>query len=311
MTELRLGGVVVAMVTPFQEDESLDIGAIEAYADRLASEDGVTGLLACGYSGELQSLSEEEHVAVVRAVAEGNAGRLPIIAGLFPTSTRHTIAVGERLRDAGADVLQINSPFYNQLRRGYFAEESIGVQFFTDLADALDMPMSVFQYSDGSGLRWPVSTIARLAEIPQVIAIKEAGQMETYAADYEAVQGRVGLFADNNTYSLLGMLQYGTAGTMIGLGQVCLPLWLELYELTSTGRFTEAVAHTNEKLVPLINIFTAELGTSTYSALGRIKEALVQLQRIPGNTVRRPEPAVTEAEKALIARVLRSVGALD
>lgn len=310
MSALDLRGVVTAVVTPFKDDESLDLPALQSYVDYVVSVPGVNGILTCGYSGEVTSLNREEQLSVVRAVAETVNGRIPVISSIEPTSTRDTIAFGNQLKDAGADVLQVNSPFYNILRRGFIHNEDVVVKFFRDLAGGIGLPMTVFQYPVTSGVNYAPSTIARLAEIDEVVGIKEATSMETYEADYKAVAGKTALFADNNTYTLVGMLLYGSQGSMVGIGNVGVPLWTELYRLVDSGAHTAAVAHANEKIVPLINTFSRDLGQTKFSFIARVKEALVQMGHLPGGTARAPEPAVTKQDKEEIRATLTQVGLL-
>jgi 4-hydroxy-tetrahydrodipicolinate synthase len=311
MSQISLQGVVTAVVTPFHEDESLDLEALRKYVEHVLSVEGVTGLLTCGYTGEITSLNRDEQLRVVSTVAEVSGGRVPVISGLQPTSTVDTVAFGRELKAAGADVLQVNSPFYNILRRGYLNNEDAVVKFFQDLADGIDLPMTVFQYPVASGVNYPASTIARLSEIDHIVGIKEAVSMETYVADYNAVAGRTALFADNNTYTLIGMLLYGSEGTMVGVGNVGTQLWTRLYDLVASGDVTAAVQHANDKLVPLMNTFTRDLGQTPWSFIARVKEALLQMGLIPNATVRAPEPPVTEADRTEIRATLRQVGLLD
>jgi 4-hydroxy-tetrahydrodipicolinate synthase len=308
---IELHGVVTAVVTPFQEDESLDLAALAGYVEHVLSVPGVEGILTCGYTGEVTSLSRDEQLEVVSTVIRTVGGRVPVISGIEPTSTRDTIAFGRQLKDAGADVLQVNSPFYNVLRRGLIRNEDAVVQFFRDLADGIGLPMTVFQYPPSSGVCYPPSTIARLAEIEHVVGVKEAVPMETYEADYKAVAGRTAMFADNNTYTLIGMLLYGTQGSMVGIGNVGTHLWTELYGLTSSGRFTEAIELSNSRIVPLIDTFSRDLGQTHWSFVARVKEALVQMGLIPNGTVRSPEPAVNEEDREEVRATLLKVGLLS
>ena len=311
MSVMDLKGVVTAVVTPFKEDESLDLPALREYVEYVVSVPGVNGILTCGYSGEGGGLNRDEQLSVVRAVTETVNGRIPVISGISPTSTKDTIEFGNKLKEAGVSALQINSPFYNILRRGYLREEEIAVKFFNDLAAGVGLPMTVFQYSRSSGLTYPASTIARLSENEKIIGFKEAVEMEVYEADFKAVAGRKLLYADNNTYTLVSMLLYGSDGSMVGIGNVGVPLWTELNRLIDAGDQTAAIEHANTKIVPLINTFSKDLGNTTFSFIARIKEALVQMGRIPNGTARAPEPAVTELEKEEIRATLVQVGLLS
>lgn len=311
MSVMDLSGVVTAIVTPFKDDESLDIPALKSYVDYVVNVEGVTGILTCGYTGEGGSMNRDEQLTVVRAVTETVNGRIPVISGISPTSTKDTIDFGNRLKDAGADALQVNSPFYNILRRGFVHDEQIAVKFFTDLSNGIGLPMTVFQYPTQTGLTYPPTTVAKLCEVDKIIGFKEAVSMETYEADFKAVAGRKKVYADNNTYTLLGMLLYGSDGSMVGIGNVGIPLWAELNRLVAAGNQTDAVAHANTKIVPLINTFSRDLGHTSFSFVARVKEALVQMGRIPGGTAREPEPAVSDAEKEEIRSTLIEVGLLS
>jgi len=310
MSVMDLSGLVTAVVTPFRDDETIDHDALASYVDYVLGFDRVKGILAAGYSGEGPGMSRDETLEVARTVVRSADGRVPIIVGVSPTSTKETIEFGNRLKDAGASALQINSPFYSILRRGYIPNDDTAVQFFEDLADGVGLPMTVFQYPTASGLTYPPNVISRLSENPLVIGFKEAVGMETYEADVQAVRGRKKLYADNNTYTLIAMLLYGSDGSMVGVGNVGLPLWVELNRLVESGDQGAVVSFANEKIVPIINTFSRDLGQTPFSFIGRVKEALVQLGHIPNGTTRRPEPPVTDEDRVLIRETLERVGLL-
>ncbi len=310
MNAMDLSGLVTAVATPFREDESIDHENLGSYVDYILSFDRVKGLLASGYSGEGPAMSRDETLSVAKTIIDATAGRVPVIVGVSPTSTKETIEFGKRLKDAGANALQINSPFYSILRRGFLQNEDVAVQFFDDLAEGIGLPMTVFQYPTASGLTYPPSTVSRLSENPLVIGFKEAVGMETYEADFQAVAGRKKLYADNNTYTLIAMLLYGSDGSMVGVGNVGLPHWVELNRLVDSGDQGAVVKFANEKIVPIINTFSTNLGQTPFSFIARVKEALVQMGHFKSGTTRRPEPPVTDDERRLIRATLEQVGLL-
>lgn len=310
MSVLNLEGLVTAVVTPFDDDQAVDHDALASYVEYVLSYDRVKGILASGYSGEGPSMSRSEVLEVSRTVVQAADGRVPIIAGVSPTSTKDTIEFGNQLKEVGVSALQINSPFYSILRRGFLRNEETVVQFFEDLGTGIGLPMTVFQYPAWSGLTYPPAVVDRLCENPLIIGFKEAVGMETYEADVQAVAGRKKIYADNNTYTLIAMLLYGSDGSMVGVGNVGLPNWVELNRLVESGDQGAVVAFANEKIVPIINTFSRDLGQTEFSFIARVKEALVQLGHIPNGTVRSPEPAVTETERAEIRETLHRVGLL-
>lgn len=310
MGNFKLSGVVTAVATPFNEDESVDIETLRSYVDYVSQVEGVDGILTCGYSGEVTSLNREEQLEIVRNVADVVNGKFPVLTSIEPTSTRDTIEYGNALKAAGADVLQVNTPFYNILRRGFIHNEEVVLKFFKDIGEGIGLPMTVFQYPTSSGVTYPASTIGKLADNELVVGIKEATPMEVYEADYKAVAGKTAVFADNNTYTLLGMMLYGTEGSMVGIGNVGVPYWVDLYKKVEAKDYNGAVEHANTKIVPLINTFSRDLGQTTFSFVARVKEALVQMGHFKTNVARAPEPPITEEDKAIINATLKQVGLL-
>jgi 4-hydroxy-tetrahydrodipicolinate synthase len=303
-----LRGVTLATVTPFRPDLSLDEDGLRAYVRHLVGVDGVSGILCCGYTGEVTSLSPAEQLRIVEICAEETGDDVAVLCGVKPTWTGETVAFGRELKAAGADALQINSPYYNILRRGHLANGDSVVEFFQAISDGVGLPMSIFQYPESTGLAYPPELLARVAAVEHVIGVKEAVSMEKYVKDANALDGAIAVYADNNTYTLVGMLLYGAAGTMVGIANVGTELWVRLYELASAGDSTEAVRHANARLVPLMDAFAEDLGGTPWSFVGRVKHALWIMGLIPHPAARPPEPSLTEADAEAVARALELSG---
>jgi 4-hydroxy-tetrahydrodipicolinate synthase len=307
-SEDLLRGVTLATVTPFRSDFALDEEGLRNYVRHLVSIDGVRGILCCGYTGEISSLSRGEQLRIVEICAEETGSDIGVLCGLQPTWTRDTIEFGRALRSAGADALQINSPYYNILRRGHLANGDSVVEFFQAVSDGVGLPLSIFQYPESTGLAYSPELLTRLASVENVIGVKEAVSMEKYAKDASALDGAIALYADNNTYTLLGMLLYGADGTMVGIANVGTELWVRLYDLASDGDVAEAVELTNARLVPLMDAFARDLGNTRWSFVGRVKHALWTMGLIEHAGVRPPEPALTERDAREVERALEVSG---
>lgn len=301
-------GVLPAVVTPFKPDGSLDTDALARYVDHVLAIEGVNGLLCAGYTGEGSSLAPSEKAQVVEICARAAGGRVPVFAGIDAPSTRSAVEAGQLVKDAGATGIQINSPFYNFVRRGFLLDPEPAVRFYQTLDAEVGLPMTIFQYPRGSGLTYPVSTLVELAAIDNVVGIKEAVDMDTFLDDHDALNGTVSLIADNNTYTLLSMLFYGADATMVGIANVGTELYCQLFAAAKSGDHSGAVALANERIVPLMNVFARDLGRTSWSFIARVKEALVLMGLLPNATVRGPDMPATDEDRRVVRDALKAAG---
>jgi len=306
-----LRGVVPAIVTPFLDDLSLDEAGLRRYVRAVLTTPGVSGVLCNGYTGEGGALAPEERRRCIEVCAEEIVGRVPLIAGVDARSTAEAVALAREAKRAGADVIQVNSPFEHLLRRGFPRTVEAPLHFFSALNDEVGIPMLIFQYPAWSGLTYPPEVLARLAELEYVVAIKEAVDMDTYVADFRALHGKVALFADHNGYTLLPMLLLGADGTMVGISNVGLALYVALFEAVQHREFGRAVELTNTRLLPLMQALATDLGRTPTSFVSKVKEALVMLGLLDRAVVRPPEVPVTEAERIAIRQALTAAGLLE
>lgn len=163
---LNLFGTFPALVTPMKDGE-VDEDALRALVSRVI-EGGVAGLVPCGTTGESVTLSDEEHRKVVRATVEEAAGRVPVIAGAGTVSTRHSIHLAKQAKEAGADGLLLVCPYYNRP-----TQAGLEANFRAILA-AVPLPAMLYNIPGRTGIDLSVETLARLADVPEIVAIKEA-----------------------------------------------------------------------------------------------------------------------------------------
>jgi len=159
-------GALTALVTPFREGRP-DRKALQELAERQIQE-GINGLVPCGTTGESVNLSEHEYRDVVKAVVEQTRGRVPVVAGAGTNSTRHTIELSRAAREAGADGLLLVSPYYNKpTQQGLF-------EHFRAVLAEVPLPSIIYNIPGRTCVDISVETFGRLAEIEQVVAVKEA-----------------------------------------------------------------------------------------------------------------------------------------
>ena len=160
-------GSIVALVTPMHADGSLDNAALARLVD-FHVENGTDALVAVGTTGESATLDEKEHCGVVRRVVELAAGRIPVIAGTGSNSTREAIDLTRCAMEAGADACLLVTPYYNKpTQEGLYLH-------YRAIAEAVPTPQILYNVPGRTACDILPATVARLAEIPNIIGIKEA-----------------------------------------------------------------------------------------------------------------------------------------
>ena len=162
-----LRGCGTALVTPFKEDLSLDEEALRSFVEFQISE-GIDFLVPCGTTGESPTLTDTEHRRVVEIVLEENRGRVPVIAGAGGNNTAHVIKLARECERLGVDGLLSVTPYYNKpIQEGLY-------QHFKAIAEATALPIILYNVPPRTSVNILPDTIVRLAEIPNIIGVKEA-----------------------------------------------------------------------------------------------------------------------------------------
>ncbi len=175
-------GTHAALYTPFAADGAVDVPALRALCERLASA-GV-GLVPCGTTGETPTLSGQEYALVVRTAVEVAAGRVPVIAGTGSNDTAKTVKLTRHARELGAQAALVVTPYYNKPpQRSLLAH-------YQAVADDGGLPVILYNVPARTGCNMTAETTLRLAEHPNVIATKEAAgnldQLQAIIADAPA-----------------------------------------------------------------------------------------------------------------------------
>lgn len=164
-------GTLVALVTPFSGGK-VDYAAIERLVD-WHIEQGTDGLVPVGTTGESPTVDVEEHKKIIETVVKGAGGRIPVVAGTGGNATAEAIELTKFAKAVGADASLQVCPYYNKpTQEGLHAH-------FAEIAGKCDLPMVLYNIPSRTGISMTPETVARLAELPQVVAIKEAtGSMD-------------------------------------------------------------------------------------------------------------------------------------
>ncbi|MES9967445.1 MAG: 4-hydroxy-tetrahydrodipicolinate synthase [Sedimenticola sp.] len=160
-------GSMVALVTPMGEDGSVDVDSLRALVEWHIDQ-GTDAIVAVGTTGESATLDEGEHCKVIRQVIEFAAGRVPVIAGTGANSTTEAIQLTRCAKEAGADACLLVTPYYNKpTQEGLYLHHKA-------VAEAVDIPQILYNVPGRTACDMLPETVARLAQIPNIIGIKEA-----------------------------------------------------------------------------------------------------------------------------------------
>ena len=162
----RFSGCITALVTPFRDGE-LDEAAFRALVERQIAA-GVDGVVPVGTTGETATLDHDEHRRVVELCVEVVAGRVKVIAGAGSNATAEAITLMQHAKAVGADGALVVTPYYNRP-----SQEGL-YRHFAALADACDLPMLLYNVPGRTGVDMANDTVARLAQIPSIVGIKDA-----------------------------------------------------------------------------------------------------------------------------------------
>ncbi len=286
-------GSIPALVTPMSDDGTIDLEGWERLLDfHLAV--GTDGVVVGGTTGESPCLSEAELVTLLRQAKRQLAGRIPVIAGSGVNCTRRSVELSRAAESAGADALLVVTPYYNKpTQEGLY-------RHFTAIADAVGVPLILYNVPGRTACDMQPETVARLARHPRIVAIKEAtGDL----ARGEAISSLCGpdfvlLSGDDPTAAAL--IRIGAVGVISVTANVAARAMHELCMAGLEGRHDEA-AELNRKLMPLHRALFLESNPIP------VKWAVHRLGLI-GEGIRLPLTPLSGPHKAPLESAMREAG---
>lgn len=292
----RLGRMIPAMVTPFDENRELDLNRVEELADRLVT-GGADALVINGTTGESPTVFYPQKIELFKAAVHAVAGRVPIIANVGDNCTADTVDFAGDVEKLGVDAFMCVVPYYNKPpQEGLY-------QHFATIARATELPIVLYNIPGRCVVNMTAETTLRLAhDFANVVAVKEAsGNFEQIKQIIDgAPEGFVVYSGDDSaTYDVMKL---GGAGVISTIGNVAPARMKEIVDLCAAGKWDEAYA-AHEKLLPLMD------GLFETSNPILVKEAL-KLVGFPVGGVRLPLVDATEEQSARLADIMREVGVL-
>ena len=289
----RFGTLLTAMVTPFKATGELDLDAARALARKLV-DDGCDGLVVTGTTGETSTLTDEENVEMFKAVVEEVGDRAAVVAGTGTNDTRHSINLSRMAKEVGVDGLLLVTPYYNK-------PSQAGIQaHFEAIADAVDLPVMLYDIPGRSVKPIETETIVALAKHPNIVALKDAkgDLMETTKViartDLDIYSGEDGL--------TLPLLAIGAIGLVSVTAHIAAAQYRTMIDAVANGDLATArKAHAD--IDPLQRAVMSHLQGAVAS-----KTILQRQGVLPSAHVRLPLVEPTDAELAPVLADLAEGG---
>lgn len=290
---MKSGQLITAMITPMQKDGSVNYRAAVELAQRLG-ENGSDGVVLSGTTGESPTLSFEEKTKLFSEVTDALGGQLEIIAGTGSNSTEETIALTKAAETAGVDGIMLVTPYYNKPSQGGLYEH------FKEVASNTSLPVMLYNVPGRTSVNLLPETVAKLAQIDNIVAIKEAsGNLEQVSVLKTLVPGDFLIYSGDDALTL-PVLAVGGAGVVSVVSHLVGREIKAMIQAFSAGKVGEAL-DTHLQLMPL---FKAMFLTTNPVPVKRALEYV----GVETGPLRLPLVDLTEAESQTIKEVLFKMG---
>jgi 4-hydroxy-tetrahydrodipicolinate synthase len=292
---VSLGRVLTAMITPFTAGGDLNYDEAARLADYLVTH-GSDGLVVCGTTGESPTLTWQEEFELFRVVRDAVAGRAKVIAGTGSNSTREAIEATKKAAQLGLDGSLQVVPYYNKPTQAGLYEH------FKAIAQASDLPILLYNIPGRTGASLQPETVAKLAELETIVAIKEASGIMDLASEIRRLTpSRFSIYSGDDSLTL-PMLSLGGSG-VVSVASHLVGLQLqELIQSYSRGQHDQALAH-HLRLFPLFKVLFVETNPVP------VKAAL-EMQGWQVGQVRLPLTPLQPTSLQALRQVLEEMGLL-
>lgn len=206
-------GAAVAIITPMNVDGSVnyeELGRI--IEDQIAH--GTDAIVICGTTGESPTLSDEEHTECIRYTVKKTAGRVPVIAGTGSNDTRYAVWLSQQAQADGADAILLVTPYYNK------SSQAGLLAHYTEIAKSVDLPCILYNVPSRTGCNLTPATLAELAKLPNINAVKEASGNISQVAEIAAACGDELNIYSGNDDQIVPLLSLGGKGVISVLSNV-------------------------------------------------------------------------------------------
>lgn len=231
--DLKAADLMVAIVTPFTEANEINYPALDQLTEHLLA-NGANGFVIGGTTGETPTLSHDEKLALYRHFGALVAGRVPVIAGTGSNNTAETIAFTNEVATIdGIDAALVVVPPYNKPnQRGMLAH-------FTAVADAVDLPIMIYNIPGRTGVKMEVATLLQLAQHPQIVGVKQCASLPEMQALIEQAPADFAIFSGEDEQALVTKV-LGGAGVISVAGHIYITQLRAMYDALAQGDVSKA-----------------------------------------------------------------------
>lgn len=285
-------GSAPALVTPFKNGK-VDFKSLESLVD-FQLEGGSDAIVVCGTTGEPSTMTLKEEVEVARAVLEQVDGRIPIIAGIGGNATQEVLDATELMTEVGADALLGVTPYYNKTTQGGL------VAHYSAIAAATELPVILYNVPSRTGLNMLPATVAELAEVPNIVAIKEAcGNIGQIMELFRLCLGKIQIFSGNDDH-VFPLVAMGGDG-VISVAANIMPRYMhDLVTTTQQGDF-KVGCKMQLDILPLVDLLFCEVSPIP------VKAAMARMAMLE-NELRLPLVPMTESNEDKLVVELERLG---
>ena len=288
-------GSIVAIVTPMHEDGSLDLDTFRQLIDFHVAE-GSDGIVVVGTTGESPTVDVEEHELLIAEAVKHAAGRVPIIAGTGANCTKEAIELASFSKKVGADASLTVVPYYNKpTQQGMYLH-------FKAIAEAVDMPHILYNVPGRTGADMSNDTVLRLAQIPNIVGIKDAtGNLERGSDLLQRAPKDFAVYSGDDA-TTMSLILLGAAGTISVTANVAPRLMHEMCAAARAGDVATARA-INYRLLSLHRHLFVEANPIP------VKWAVARMGKIR-NTLRLPLTPLSADAQAVVESAMRQAGVI-
>jgi 4-hydroxy-tetrahydrodipicolinate synthase len=286
-------GAFVAIVTPFKDGRVDETALRDLVEFQIAN--GSHGIVPCGTTGESATLAFEEHERVVEVVLEQVNGRVPVVAGTGSNNTAEAIRLTKHAKECGANGALMISPYYNKpTQEGLY-------RHFKAVAESVDIPIIVYNIPGRTAVNIEPETLARLAEIPNIVGVKEATGSMKQITDIIRLCGEDFTVLSGEDYITFPLLAVGGKGVISVVSNVAPKDMADLCTLYLEGKVREA-RDLYYRVLPLCHALFYETNPAP------VKAALKMMGKIASDEVRLPLVPMQPANRERLKKVIEDYG---
>ena len=287
-------GAGVAIVTPFNEDESINYDRLDELID-FHCENGTDSIIICGTTGESATMTEEEHLECVKFAIDRAKGRIPVIAGTGSNCTKTAVDMSKEAADYGADGLLIVTPYYNK------ATQAGLIAHYTAVAKEAKAPIIMYSVASRTGCNIEPATVASLVrDVENIVGVKEAsGNISQVAKILSLTDGNVDLYSGNDD-QIVPILSLGGKGVISVLSNVAPKETHDMCAKFFAGDVKES-ARLQLQAIPLVEQLFSEVNPIP------VKKAM-QLMGMECGGLRMPLTELTKGHEETLKAAMKEFG---